>query len=64
MPGEYTARMNSGLVPLIGPNRASTWSLNRRADAARPHPSPNARAKKGPSDLMVIGLFTAAPGRG
>ena len=46
MPGEYTARMNSGLVPLIGPNRASTWSVKRMAGAARPHPEPERQGEE------------------
>ena len=63
MAGEYTAKMNSGWVPLTGPKMASICSGKRIGRAATPHPSPKARAKNGPSDLMVISLRAGPRGR-
>jgi hypothetical protein len=54
MPGEYTAKMKSGFVPLTGPNAASIWLVKRIISARRPQARPKAIAKNGPSDRMDI----------
>jgi hypothetical protein len=54
MPGAYTAKMKSGLVPLTGPKTASICLVKRIITARSPQASPKAIAKNGPSDRMDI----------
>src|SRR5512133_575236 len=55
MPGAYTARMKSGLVPLTGPNTASTWLVKRIINASRPQASPKALSE----DVQAMALRNA-----
>jgi len=54
MPGAYTARIYKGLLELISPKIATTWSVKMISSAAIPQVKPKVSARNGKRVFVLI----------